>query len=78
MAILRMILVSIICLGFIFYLGKKVISGLKYGVVHHTDSVKVFRKQNEPVKFWLIMILFSVFVLLAFFVWGFSMLAALG
>lgn len=77
MAILRIVLVSIICWGMVFYLGREVLAGWKRGMVRHTDSVQVYARQKQPLKYWLIMLFFSAIVLLSIVVWGKFMLGFL-
>lgn len=75
MEILRFLLVTFICGWFIYYLGRVVLTALRSGVIHHTDSKKFFIKSKNPIAFWSLVLLFALLISLAVIAWERTLIA---
>jgi hypothetical protein len=76
MQILRIIVVSAIAGWLCWWLGKTVIDGIRTGKIHHTDSTKVCCRNRNPAGFWALVALFTGFVAMFAWAWGFSVIDA--
>lgn len=65
--ILRFLIVAIVGLFLAMNLGAVILEGLRKGIIGHTDSKQICKRSDNPILFWLLVILFSSFVLLSLF-----------
>lgn len=56
---LRIIVATAIFGGLVYLLGSKVVSGLRTGNVAHTDSSSFFKRSQNPLGYWALIVLFS-------------------
>ena len=77
MTVVRLVLISMVCWGFTIYLGREVLLGIKSGIIRHTDSHKTFNRIKEPIKYWIVIFLFTGLVFLALYGWGLSLFQAI-
>ena len=66
----RLIITVAICGGLAYYLGSVVIKGLASGRIQHSDSSSVCIKSVNPMRYWLLVLLFTVMVLGSVFMVG--------
>lgn len=76
--ILRIIVASGVFGWLCWYLGKTLVNGLRTGMIHHTNSIKICRKKENLVGFWALVVLFSGFVIMLACGWFFVVLDAIG
>jgi len=62
MEILRILIILILTLFVSIPLGKNLITALKTGTIRHTDTTSKYSKDENPVKFWSLVILFFSFM----------------
>jgi len=76
MQIIRLVVVTAVAGGLGWFLGKTVFQGITTGVIRHTDSERVCRRDHNPAGFWSLVVLFSGFVVLLGAGWVFAVLDA--
>lgn len=69
MHMLRLVLVSLVCGGLILLLGWMVLRGLRSGRIAHSDSTSWVARRDNPLRFWVLVILFSALMLVSAGVW---------
>ena len=52
-----------------WFLGRTVIEGLKTGSIRHTDSTQKCSRNENPIGFWSLILLFVGFVVMFIAVW---------
>jgi len=62
MEILRILIILILTLLVSIPLGKNILTALKTGTIRHTDTTSKYSKDENPVKFWSLVILFFSFM----------------
>jgi hypothetical protein len=67
--IVRLTIVTVICLGLAFVLFASLVGGLRTGKMPHTDSTSICRRSENPVGFWALATLFAAFALAAVGAW---------
>jgi hypothetical protein len=75
--IVRLIFITSIAGGLVWFLGKTIFQGIKTGAIRHTDSTQVCRKDKNPAGFWALIVLFCGFIVLLGTVWAFAVFDAL-
>ena len=78
MQIIRLIVVTIIAGGLIWFLGRTVVAGITSGAIRHTDSTRTCRRDKNPAGFWALVALFSGFIFAIGFVWVFAVVDVIG
>ncbi|MBU1259745.1 MAG: hypothetical protein KKE31_05320 [Planctomycetes bacterium] len=68
MDILRIIIGTLVCWGFVFILGKYVFVGFKTGITYGSFRSEVKRNKN-PIKFWSLMLFYSASAALFIYAW---------
>lgn len=58
---IRLALVILIAGAFLVFMLRILAMGIKTGKMPHTDSRKVADRQKQPLFFWFLFVLFSVF-----------------
>jgi hypothetical protein len=71
---MRIALLSLGCLAFAGYMVYLVFTGLRSGRLFHTDSRSYCERSRNPMSFWLLVVLFSLFALLAVYAWVMAVL----
>ena len=71
--IIRLVLVTAIAAWLTWWLGKNIIEGIKNGAIRHTDSIKLCKRETNPLGFWGLIILFSGFVITIIRVWAMAL-----
>ncbi len=66
----RLIAVTAICGGLSIFLVRVVFSGLRSGRIAHTDSSSFCKKQENPLGYWTLVILFTATIFGCLFIWG--------
>ena len=69
MHIIRMILVTIVCGWLVALLCRNVISGLRTGRIHHTNSSSYYYRKNNSIAYWSLVILFLAMIIGASYSW---------
>lgn len=69
MEVLRFVFVTIFCFGFILFLLRVMIKGLRSGKITYKDSSSSCDRAKSPLGFWLLVFVFSIFVMLFIFAW---------
>ena len=67
---LGFITLSAICGGLSILLGRVVFFGLQSGRIAHTDSSSFCKRQENPLGYWALVILFSAIIFGCLFIWG--------
>ena len=62
MQILRLIIVSLVCGGLVWFLSANLISGLRTGKIGHTDSSQICDWRKQPVYFVFLSMLNLAFI----------------
>lgn len=70
MSLLRVVLVTLVCLGLGLYLGRVVIAGLVSGKVAYRDSKSVCARRTNPAGYWSLIVLFAAVTVISFVMWG--------
>jgi hypothetical protein len=66
----RLLLVTAICLGFAFFLGREIWLGLKTGKVAYSRGNRLYcHRSKNPWGFWFLVILFSGFIAMSLVLW---------
>ena len=78
MGLIRAAVLTLLCGGFAIYMAGLVVSGLRSGRVKHTDSRSYYTRESNPAAYWLLIILFSAFSALGFYVWAVTIGPMLG
>lgn len=60
MNVFRIIDITILSVSLITFLSYHIFQGIQTGKIRHTDSSKFYSRKTQPVKYWLIIILFFV------------------
>lgn len=66
----RLIIISVICGWLIIFLGRVVFNGFRSGRIAHTDSSSFCKKQENPLRYWALVVLFSIIIFGCIFAWG--------
>ena len=69
MHIIRMVLVTIVCGWLVALLCKNVISGLRTGRIHHTNSSSYYYRKNNFIAYWSLVLLFLVMIIGVTYSW---------
>lgn len=67
--VIRILVATVVAGGLAWFLGNTVIEGIRTGAIRHTDSTSRCRRQQSPVKFWSLVVLFSGMVVIFTGVW---------
>ena len=69
MQIIRMVIVTIICCWLVYLLCRNVISGLRTGSIHYTDSSSCYHRKNNCVAYWSLVTLFLIMIVGVIYSW---------
>jgi len=70
MQLLRLILVSLVCGAFAIFIGRVLVTGLRTGRIAHSDTSSFCEKKNNPLGYWSLVILLSVFFSGSIYIWA--------
>jgi len=77
MEILRIIIVSLAMGWLSWFIGKKIIKGIRTGTIQHTDSKSVCNREKNPIFFVFLVALFSCMEIMLISVWSFVVIDAI-
>ena len=75
--IIRLIVVTVVAGGLVWFLGRTVIQGIQTGAIRHTDSIRACRRDKNPAGFWALVALFSAFTIGIGSAWAFAVVDAI-
>jgi hypothetical protein len=67
--IIRLVVITVVCLGLALVLLGSLVVGLRTGKMPHTDSTSLCRRSENPAGFWALAVLFAAFALVAVGAW---------
>lgn len=69
MQLLRLLVITLFAGWFCWNLSATVIDGLRTGVIRHTDSTSRYRRDVNPLGYWSMVVLFTMFVVVVAAAW---------
>ena len=68
--LVRLLIVTAVCLGLAVGLGREVVRGLASGKLAHSDSSTYCRRDTNPLGYWALIALFSALAVGSLATWG--------
>ena len=66
---LRLLLVTLVCLGLAYFLTREIVAGLKSGKIAYSRKRRFCHRAQNPIGFWLLVGLFSGIIVMSLAAW---------